>query len=268
VNGETQVREVRGGEQYGVSHSHQLVFGLGAMTDYDSLVIRWPDGLSVRYNDLTVDHYWKLTNEGCYTNELKMFDDLHVLCNNDSLILRKNSNLELIEWSTGETSDSIIIRNAGLYYATFLDDNCLVNSLPIEVTTDPDSIKPTIYFEGNTTLCNGDLVEITVTQGESYLWSSGETTQTIEAASTGTYFAQVHGFCKEQFSDSVYLSFIVPDNPVVTGDTVDPGDPALLQAVGDSIVGMQILMATLYLERVIHSHLINLQTRQQYMRLI
>ncbi|HJW31636.1 MAG TPA: CRTAC1 family protein, partial [Saprospiraceae bacterium] len=110
----TQIREVRGGEQYGVSNSHNLIFGLGDQTTYDSLVIRWPDKTRETFNGLETDQYWKLTQGGCQYKPVRMFDDLKVLCGQDSLILRKDSPYALKGWSNGQTSDSIIVKNSGL----------------------------------------------------------------------------------------------------------------------------------------------------------
>ena len=50
-----QVREVRAGESYGISHSLTKHFGLGAVTEIDSVVVRWPLGRTQTYRGITVD---------------------------------------------------------------------------------------------------------------------------------------------------------------------------------------------------------------------
>ncbi|PHI21251.1 hypothetical protein CEQ90_04330 [Lewinellaceae bacterium SD302] len=50
-----QVREVRAGESYGISHSLTKHFGLGEATEIDSLAVRWPDGDRYVFQGLSVN---------------------------------------------------------------------------------------------------------------------------------------------------------------------------------------------------------------------
>ena len=49
----------------------------------------------------------------------------------------------------------------------------------------------TITPNGNTTICSGGFVQLTASTGDSYLWSNGETTQTITATQAGQYTVTV-----------------------------------------------------------------------------
>jgi len=232
-----QVKEVRGGEQYGVSNSHSIVFGLGQAVAYDSLVIRWPDKVVEKFNELEIDQYHTLTKGSCASYAHRLFDLLEVLCNQDSIVLRVDPLYNVVEWNTGETSDSIIVRDPGLYYVSVdAIDECDFTSLPIEVTRDPDSLKPVVDFAGKVLKCSGEISQLSVTPGLSYTWSNGDTTQLIDVGVTGDYYALVHGYCKDQYSDTLSLTFLLPDAPVVEGDTFLPGEQAFLHAIGDSIV--------------------------------
>lgn len=232
-----QVREVRGGEQYGVSSGHSIIFGLGDQTTYDSLIIRWPDGTKEQYNQLETDKTWSLTKGGCWKQPLDILEPLVVLCENDSIIIHIDSALSLIEWSDGTSADSIIIREEGLYYATLIDlDGCILRTSPLEVGLDPDTIQPTITYISDPQLCDGESVLLSLPSAFSYAWSTGETTQTIDATATGEYFAQVEGYCKLQVSDTVQLEFLIPIPPVTTNDTFMPGESAVLTSTGDHVV--------------------------------
>jgi hypothetical protein len=232
-----QIREVRGGEQYGVSNTHSLLFGLGQHTAYDSLVIRWPDKTVERFNGLNIDEYHTLTKGSCASYSYQLFDLLKVLCHQDSFVLKVDPLYHVLNWNTGETSDSIIVKDPGLYYAVVQAiDECDFTSLPIEVTTDPDTIKPLITYGGNVLKCYGENSLLSVTPGLSYTWSNGETSQSIEAGETGDYYALVHGYCSDQYSDTLNLTFLNPDAPTVEGDTFLLGESAYLHATGDSIV--------------------------------
>ncbi len=231
-----QVRDVKAGEQYGVSNSHGMIFGLGEETNYDSLVVRWADGSRETFTDLDVDQTWRIDQQGCQNVKVKLFDELVALCDDDSLVLNADIH-QVLQWSTGETSDAIVVKEAGLYFLTFLDDeNCLSVSLPVEVIKDPDSVKPVIVYEGNTLLCNGEIAQLSVTSGNGYLWSTGSDAQTIEVTGSGEYFVFVDGYCKTQSSDTLQLEYLVPELPVTQQDTFAEGEAATLFAVGDSIV--------------------------------
>ena len=58
----------------------------------------------------------------------------------------------------------------------------LVNALPPA---------PTISASGDTTFCVGGSVNLTSSEGTSYLWSTGAITQSIAAANSGSYFVRV-----------------------------------------------------------------------------
>ncbi|HZV71677.1 MAG TPA: FG-GAP-like repeat-containing protein [Saprospiraceae bacterium] len=231
-----QIREVRAGEQYGVSNSHNMIFGMANLTTYDSLIIRWPDGTRESFNSLTVDEKWTLRRGGCARTSISIWPTLKALCNNESFELTLPE-FNISSWSTGSTNDTLTVTEDGLYFATILDDvNCLIRTEPIEIITDPDSIKPTISYEGNKLLCNSEEVVLSLPFGLGYLWSSGEQTQNIVVTSSGDYFASVQGYCKNQISDTLHFDFVVPATPETVGDTFSLGEQAVVTATGDSIV--------------------------------
>ncbi len=231
-----QVREVRGGEQYGISNGHNIIFGLGDQTTYDSLVIRWSDGMRESFENVAIDKTSSLRRGGCHRVDLEMFPKLTILCNNDSLVLNVDDALADKLWSNGSTADSIIVKEPGLYYVTLkYIDECPSRTVPIEVTSDPDTIQPIIYYTGNPQLCHGENALLALPSGASYLWSTGDTTQIIQVSQTGEYFASVEGYCKPQQSDTIHLEFFTPELPVTTQDTFLPGESAILTATGDNI---------------------------------
>ncbi len=58
-----QVREVRGGEGYGTQNSFTQHFGLGASTSIDSLIIKWPSGISDHLYNVS-SNQWLAVVEG------------------------------------------------------------------------------------------------------------------------------------------------------------------------------------------------------------
>lgn len=232
----TQIRDVRGGEQYGVSNSHGMIFGLGEEETYDSLVIRWPDGTRERFDDLTADTHYYIERGGCYFTNQKLWSELDFICGNDSIILKIENGVTDVQWNTGAAGDSIIIKEAGIYFATFKNEGCLIRSIPIQVIKNPDTIMPVVIYGGETSLCSGESIELTLPQAQGYLWSTGETQQTIQVTDSGDYFAEVEGYCMTLRSDTLSLYFLEPSAPLVQNDTFEMGESATLYAIGDSII--------------------------------
>ena len=87
-------------------------------------------------------------------------------------------------WSNGETTQTISA-TAGNYTVTVTDSNgCTNTSAQVTVT---ELALPTVAISGTLSYCAGSNTTLTATDGlSSYLWSSGETTQSI-TATAGSY---------------------------------------------------------------------------------
>lgn len=95
-------------------------------------------------------------------------------------------------WSTGETSRNIVARTTGNYWVTVTDANgCSANSDTVAVNVFPSTL-PIVTYNTPLAFCEGDSVVLTAPAGfTAYLWSTGATTQTIVAKTTGTYTVTV-----------------------------------------------------------------------------
>lgn len=98
-------------------------------------------------------------------------------------------------WSTGATTASINNRPAGTYSVTVTDANgCTVNGSA--TITQPPLLTATIAASPNIVCFGASNASLTVTAsggtpGYSYLWSTGQTTQTISNQPAGTYSVTV-----------------------------------------------------------------------------
>lgn len=80
--------------------------------------------------------------------------------------------------------------------------------------------QPTISASGPLTFCNGNSVTLTSSSGFSYLWSNGETTQSITVSTSGTFSVQItniHGCISPPSANSVVTVNAGPGTPVITG---------------------------------------------------
>lgn len=88
-------------------------------------------------------------------------------------------------WSTGETTASISVSAAGPYSVTVTSSNGCVAT--ITTTVQSDTGAPAVTIVGNTTLCQGEVTSLTATGGDAYVWSTGDVTNPIFVATSGTY---------------------------------------------------------------------------------
>lgn len=159
------------------------------------------------------------------------------ICAGDSLQLTSNQPTKNL-WSTGDTTQSIWVSLAGTYFARQLNSlQCpgdTSNVLTIWVQNQPP--KPSITANGNTTICQGDSVQLSTTASGPVLWSTGATTQSVWVSQTGLYYLNTNAqnVCPDAFSDTINITTLpTPQTPTVTplGDTaLCNGNPVTLSS--------------------------------------
>ncbi|PWL27109.1 MAG: hypothetical protein DCO96_12280 [Fluviicola sp. XM-24bin1] len=108
-------------------------------------------------------------------------------CDGGSVVLTSSYTGAGNNWSTGETTDNITVTTSQTISVTYTDGTgCSSTSAPITVTVNPLPSTPTITPSGSTTICDGETVTLSSSQGTGNLWSTGETTQDIDIATSQT----------------------------------------------------------------------------------
>jgi hypothetical protein len=88
-------------------------------------------------------------------------------------------------WSTQATTATITVSTTGNYTVTVTDANgCASTSAPISVNVS-NAPAPTISAT-STQACSGEVVTVTSSAADSYSWSTGETTQSIQVTDNAT----------------------------------------------------------------------------------
>ncbi|NIF03891.1 T9SS type B sorting domain-containing protein [Chryseobacterium sp. Tr-659] len=140
----------------------------------------------------------------------------NVLCNGNSITLTSSlptGNL----WSTGATTQSIIVNTPGTYTLTGSNGNCTSNPASITIAAGTD---PNVQITGNSTFCQGLSTTLTATAagtGNTFSWSNGVNTATNTITAPGVYTVTVATpiGCQYQKSITVIMdpSIIVNINP-------------------------------------------------------
>lgn len=232
-----QVREVRSGESYGISNSLTAYFGLGAETEIDFAVVRWPSGKIDVVKAPTADQFLTIT-EGSTCN-LPAFDlalsGPAVICPGEELTITAPMGYDYL-WSNGQVGQSIAVGQSGNYSVVLVDaQGCAVMSQVVRVETNPDET-PTLVLDGADKFCEGGAVTLTSSEANGYTWSNGETGQSISITQTGDYYVTVPGVCAEFISATVHVEVLdTPAPPTADGLTIFAPAAVTLTATGSNV---------------------------------
>ena len=134
-------------------------------------------------------------------------------CEGNSVILSAQSGFTHYLWSNGETTRQILVSTNGNYSVQAGDATCLSPaSDTVKVSIQIAPPKPSVSVTGNTTICGTGSVDLSGPNGFQYLWSTGETTQTITVSQTGLYTLRVDdgSTCLSLPSDPVAVTVLTP----------------------------------------------------------
>ena len=144
------------------------------------------------------------------------------LCDGDStnLVAGKGLTGEIAIWKDAsgtviDTAQTIQIKTPGKYSVTLLNA-CGINADSTEI------IAPVkVVLANDTNICPDKTVTVdaTTTNGNSYMWSNGQTSSSINIAAEGTYFVTASDVWKCVSSDSINVTYSTPAK-LTAGDTV------------------------------------------------
>jgi len=91
----------------------------------------------------------------------------------------------------------------------FLESNELNNVVvaPITLNKQSDIAQGAIDIDGPTVLCNGESTILTANFGNSFIWSTGENSQSITVSQAGNYHCSITTVCGVIESDTISFSF-------------------------------------------------------------
>ncbi len=124
-----------------------------------------------------------------YPNPVCSIEGVLEFCEGESTTLTASGGVSY-EWSTGETTASIEVMSGGVYSVTVTNEYGCTSSCEVEVIVNPNP-DPVIVINCYTTVCEGTVATLTSTPATSYLWSNGETTQSIDVTEAGNYSVTV-----------------------------------------------------------------------------
>jgi hypothetical protein len=144
------------------------------------------------------------------------------LCTGSTITLSSDQTTD-ISWNTGETSADISVSGPGTYTVLYIDSNGCSGEGSFEVLQSTTPATPNLG--GPFSVCGGtvDLDAGSYFDPVTYVWSTGETTQTITVSSTNNYSVLVstpEGCTAEAFAEVSILS--PPDATITNSNGSNP----------------------------------------------
>lgn len=143
------------------------------------------------------------------------------ICQGQSTNIAATAGYVSYMWSSGQTSSSITVTNAGNYAVTTTDVNgCIATSSPKTIVVNALP-QPSITALGATSFCDGGSVMLDAGTGyNSYSWSNGKSTQTVSITASGNYTVTVTDAngCSAT-SPLVTVTEWIPPTPVISTST-------------------------------------------------
>lgn len=130
------------------------------------------------------------------------------LCSGDSLTLNAGPGFTQYVWSTGSASQQITLKNAGAYsVAATTINNCISKDTLVITAVYP---KPVVILDHDSTLCIGTARVLNPGNFNSYLWNTGNISQTISVSNIGVYSVTVTDNNNCKGSDTTKIVSILP----------------------------------------------------------
>ncbi len=155
------------------------------------------------------------------------------ICEGEEVVLTATGGATY-EWSTGETTQSITVSpTETIIYTVTVFDESGSNSDQDDVTVTVNAL-PVANAGEDVSVCFGDSITLTASGGSTYLWSTGETTQSITVSPGETTIYSVEVF-ENNCSSTDQVMVTVNELPIVDAGsnvTINVGESTTLTATG------------------------------------
>ncbi|RCT54254.1 T9SS type A sorting domain-containing protein [Winogradskyella sp. KYW1333] len=163
---------------------------------------------------------------------LNISEDVTIVSGETAILTIEGANTYL--WSTGETTSNITVSptETTTYTVSGFNGACEVQS-QVTVTIEEIFIASA---GGNQSICegSGEIVTLTAGDGDSYLWSTGETTQSINVSptSTTTYSVTISSGIQEDSDEVTVFVEAIPNLNISDDVTIVTGESTVLTVEG------------------------------------
>jgi gliding motility-associated-like protein len=129
-----------------------------------------------------------------------------LLCTGNTLLINVGNVGSIYQWSTGASSQTILVSTQGKYIVTVNNGICplVKDSIVVSYVS-----KPVVNLGADSTLCVGQQLLLDAQNASSlHQWSTGAVSQTIVASTQGYYWAEVDNGVCPKVRDSIYITIL------------------------------------------------------------
>jgi uncharacterized repeat protein (TIGR03803 family) len=145
-----------------------------------------------------------------------------------SLSLNANVPALTYEWNTGETAQSIDVLSSGQFVVEVTDLNSCTDSDTINITINS---LPSVNLGSDIVQCGGSVNLNGQNSGQTYLWNTFQTLETINVTTSGSYFVEVTDGNACSNSDTILVTINTVPNVNLGGTINHCGDTVILDAL-------------------------------------
>ncbi|MBK7342390.1 MAG: gliding motility-associated C-terminal domain-containing protein [Saprospiraceae bacterium] len=151
------------------------------------------------------------------------------ICSGQVAVLDAGPGYTQYKWSSGPVNQVLTVNTAGTYSVSVTDPNGCKGSASVDVV---ENVKPSPTITGAGTFCADVGTTLDAGAGfDMYLWSTGETTQTINVNTGGSYAVTVTTTEGCSGSDTYAVTAFPSPDPMITGDlSICEGEQTVLNA--------------------------------------
>ncbi len=234
----TMVREVRGGESYGITCTFACRFGLGAHETVDQAIVKWPSGFETAIANPEIDQYHTVLEVPC-TTDVTATASATSFCPGEVITVTAPAGFATYQWSNGAENASVEVSEPGAYSVVVYDAEGCAGISNLVTLVEIVGNAPTISLDGESDLCDGSTLTLTASDADNYTWSTGEETQSIEVTTSGSYAVFSVDICGNAgTSDTLTVQvYDAPlSNPEVSDDVLlDAPATVDLTATGENV---------------------------------
>lgn len=190
ADGNHYVRYTLCGENLIGQNSSKEIFGLGNMTEVDSLVIEWNRGTRDVFHNPPINSHQHIIEGMTQTPAFVLNTDTNqVLCPGDTIVLDAGE-FDSYSWNTGETDQLLYVTEPGNYWVEVI--NAFGNpasSIPLTIESAPT---PEMTWLVDDVSCydmqDGSIwVEVSTGPTQQFEWSTGQSSPFIDGLGAGVY---------------------------------------------------------------------------------
>lgn len=203
------------GENYMGQNSQHNIFGLDQDTIIDSVHIKYLSGIIDKYYNLAVNQEYRFTEGETKRDVYLDINGNNPFCQGDSVVLTA-PNLVSYDWSTGDTTQSIVVFDSGTYSLSAIDSqgiSVLSDSVALVRIDDP-FVEAELYNPNCNVSNDGQIIVSIQNQGLPYTahWGTGQLGDSLTNLSAGWYTLTIQDSLACTYTDSFELIAPFPLN--------------------------------------------------------